>query len=205
MRVDFTSHTSSHAEARDAIDQNWYAFCRNCDLFPVLIPNDMMLKDPNYLSFFIQQHELNGLIFSGGNTLHSLGGDSENRDFIEKAFLNFAITNKIPVIGVCRGMQIIQEYFGINLYKIDNHVAQNHEIIFQEKKILVNSFHNFGTDKSIPSLKVKARSHDQIIEAISHETLPIQGIMWHPERYSVFSKLDLRLFNQHFHNKAPTI
>ena len=55
---------------------------------------------------------------------------------------------KIPIIGVCRGMQIIQNYFGINLFKISGHIKVRHELYYEGKKINVNSYHNYGTKEN---------------------------------------------------------
>ena len=41
----------------------------------------------------------------------SYNGDAEKRDLLEKKLLKHAIKTKIPLVGVCRGMQIIQDFF----------------------------------------------------------------------------------------------
>ena len=74
---------------------------------PILIPNDRKLALE-----IVKQYNLKGLIFSGGNSLVSLNGDAEERDFLEKELIELSMHNNISIIGVCRGMQIIQEYFG---------------------------------------------------------------------------------------------
>ena len=85
--------------------------------------------------------------------------------------------------------------------RIPNHVG-NHKIIFSEKfdknfkkKITVNSFHNYGIKKLSNYLIPLARAKDNSIELFIHKEKKIIGIMWHPERYKKFKKIDKKIFN----------
>ena len=95
-------------------------------------------------------------------------------------------------------MQVIQEYFGVDLTKISAHVKCRHIITYQQQKIEVNGFHQYGALETVDDLTVLARSDDNVIEAIEHTSLPIIGIMWHPEREAKFSDFDINLFTAQF-------
>jgi N5-(cytidine 5'-diphosphoramidyl)-L-glutamine hydrolase len=180
-------------ERRDAIDQSWYSFFRSCGFLPVLLPNDLELT-----KLLINDFRMDGVVLSGGNTLASLGGSAPERDALENWLIKNSIQTKLPLFGVCRGMQVIQSYFGVELKKITGHVNKSHDLNFLYEKIHVNSFHDFGSTKTVIDLNVDARASDNIIEAVSHINLPIKGIMWHPERDTTPSKINIDLFKAHF-------
>ncbi|WP_274519686.1 gamma-glutamyl-gamma-aminobutyrate hydrolase family protein [Legionella spiritensis] len=190
MRVEHHQHIN---EYRDALDQRWYLFLRACGLFPVLIPNH------NTSMALLSEMNLSGIILSGGNSLSTLGGDSPQRDELEKTLLDYAVYEKKPVLGVCRGMQMMQAYFDVSLFPVANHVAVRHNVRFAAGPDRnVNSYHEYGARDSSESLTIDARAEDGVIEAVSHVSLPIRGIMWHPEREHIFSEEDIRLFKDHF-------
>lgn len=190
MRVDI--YDSIH-ERRDATDQRWYKFLKKCNLFPILLPNfeETML--------LIEKIELSGILLTGGNTLETLGGDASERDALEKKLIDYAILRGKPLLGVCRGMQIIQTYFGVKLQLISDHIATRHDTLFNDQYINVNSYHQYAAFDSTKELEVEARCADGAIEAIQHNTYPIKGIMWHPEREAHSSTFDIDLFKKHFH------
>jgi len=95
-------------------------------------------------------------------------------------------------------MQIIQHYFGIKLFSIQNHIRLSHRITYNGKKIWVNSFHNWGTDKEDKEIKTLAKTEDGIIEALKHTQYNVNGIMWHPERNSKFQQNDIKLIKKLF-------
>ena len=180
-------HFEKYNEKRDVISQDWMTFLKKTDAFPILIPNT--LSD---VRSFLQEMEINGFILSGGDNI----GDDLERDQTEREIIDFAIENKIPILGVCRGMQVINNYFGGSTITINNmnHVRKNHVIELINKKISkllhknsleVNSFHNNIIKKEIlgKNLEVFAvTKDDKTIEGYFHKVLPIMGVMWHPER-----------------------
>ena len=119
------------------------------------------------------------MILSGGK-------DSKNRDKTENKLLDYAINKKIPVLGICKGMQFINTYFNGKITKVENHVAKNHKIKIGRKIEGVNSYHNLGFyERDLGgNLKIFAKSEDGVIEGIYHQNLQIMGIQWHPERAS---------------------
>jgi putative glutamine amidotransferase len=133
------------------------------------------------------------LVLSGGNDI----GQSPERDATERDLLSWAEDHRIPVLGICRGLQMIAVWSGIKLIEIEGHVRTRHQLSIQDAEILpayVNSFHNWGLESLPQSFRVLARAEDNSIEAIAHNTLPWEGWMWHPEREAAFQEIDtLRL------------
>ena len=102
-----------------------------------------------------------------------------------------------PVLGICRGQQNINVFLGGTLakkFKLTDgveHLMRKHEIVAQPGSLIcelfgetfiTNSRHNNRIDQLADGLKVTARSHDGVIEAIEHESEPIYAVQWHPER-----------------------
>lgn len=175
-----------YPEKRDALSHEWIPFLEGLDIIPIFIPNTLL-----EVKSFLINVGINGIILSGGDNI----GDHPERDKTEKAILEFGIEKKIPIFGVCRGMQVINQYFGGKVEPTldSSHVGKPHEVIISNENFLqifnsslveVNSFHhniiskiNLGKD-----LVPFAVSPDQTIEGFVHEKLPIEGVMWHPER-----------------------
>ena len=183
----------AYGERRDCLDQAWIRFLSACGLLPVLLPNvaEAALA-------LCQEVGITGLVLTGGNDLAVLGGDAPERDAVENVLLDLAERRGLPVLGVCRGMQMIQQRFAIPLRRVEGHVAQRMAIRIDGEPKEVNSYHNFGAVDSRPPLDVWAVADDGVVKAIRHSALPITGIMWHPERSAPFSPADMALFRQVF-------
>ena len=195
----------SYNEKRDVLSQEWTNFLQKRAIIPILIPNTL-----DDVKSYISDLGIDGLILSGGDNI----GEFPERDKTEKQILDYAIDKRFPVLGVCRGMQIINEYFAGKVFANDNnsHVGKPHQIHIMDQKfskllgddnIQVNSFHNnIITKKGIgEKLQVFALSdHDNTIEGYYHSDLPIIGVMWHPER-DVVSKHQTKLL-EIFENKS---
>ncbi|MGA3211821.1 MAG: gamma-glutamyl-gamma-aminobutyrate hydrolase family protein [Terriglobales bacterium] len=183
----------AYGERRDCLDQAWTRFLSACGLLPVLIPN--VTEAALALS---EGTGVSGLVLTGGNDLAILGGDAPERDAVEKALLDLAERRKLPVLGVCRGMQVIQQRFGIPLRRVEGHVAPRQVIRIEGEQREVNSYHRFAAFDSRPPLDVWAVADDGIVKAIRHSAQSITGIMWHPERSAPFSQADVALFRHVF-------
>ncbi len=204
-------------ERRDALDQRWQGFSAACGMMLVPIPNN--LKSP---SQYAEKMELDGLIFSGGNNLgfhekgiiegKSLPNDdvAYERDNTELSLIKWAIAKEKPIIGVCRGMQALNVYFGGRLNKVDakKHVAKEHPLAFREElqnfyseESVVNSYHNWGiTHNGLAKVLAPLATSDRFeIEAFKHQNLPFIGIMWHPERYMECRNSDILFFRKVFY------
>ena len=173
-------------EKRDALSQDWTNFLEEIDLLPIFIPNTL-----ENVKSFLSNLEIDGIILSGGDNI----GEHPERDKTEKVIIDFGIENKIPIFGVCRGMQVINKYFGGKIIQDSgsNHVCNPHQImtqnevfssLFNTSTLEVNSYHrniikNEGLGKDLVPFAI---SSDDTIEGFYHNKLPIEGVMWHPER-----------------------
>lgn len=112
--------------------------------------------------------------------------------FLTESFL----TARKKIIGVCKGLQILNVYFGGTLKYVNNHSAVNkndrfHDIftfkntflrnVYGEKKC-VNSAHVMAIDKLAPELFVSATSYDGVIEGVYNKKRNVYAVQFHPER-----------------------
>ncbi|MCC2667518.1 MAG: hypothetical protein K0S63_1434 [Gammaproteobacteria bacterium] len=188
-----TQYVSENQEMRDALDQRWVEFFAVCGMIPLIIPNhDATTR--RLISIF----PLTGILLTGGNA-------SPEREATESILLKHAIQTKIPVLGVCHGMQFIQQHFGVILNEIAGHVVPRQEILVNNKKIEVNSYHTIGTTQTSPELIAWAKAEDGVVKAVKHQSLPIVGVMWHPERLLPFHDRDILLFKKIYSGETACI
>jgi putative glutamine amidotransferase len=172
-----------YGEVRDLLDQRLSLFCIDAGYLPVPIPN---VLDDQILRRWLISLQPTAFILSGGNDI----GEDQKRDGVEKNLLNYAKDKNCPVLGICRGMQMMTCWAGGTLKPVDGHVASRHSIR-GEINGNVNSFHNFSASKCPSGFITLATSDDSEIEAFKHETLPWEGWMWHPERETKYHERDL--------------
>jgi putative glutamine amidotransferase len=179
-----------HGERRDALDQRWTRFLTACGLVPLLVPNDL-----DAALSLLAETPVRGLLLTGGNTLAAYGGDAPERDRVEMEALGFARARRMPVLGVCRGMQVLLHAFGVPLAPVTGHAGGAHPLTGGRT---VNSFHDFAAVHAGGPLTITARAADGVIEAVAHPTERIRGVMWHPERVETFDDDDVTLVRQLF-------
>jgi len=185
-------------ERRDCLDQRWADWLAACGLLPILLPNR-----PETAVEICRQAGVAGLLFTGGNDLVAVGGDAPERDATESRLFGLAGAQGLPLIGVCRGMQVIQWHCGVPLAPVAGHVAAVASVRLADGTARrVNSYHRFGTVESRDELEVWARATDGTVKAIRHRSLPILGLMWHPERLDPFPQVDIALFRRHYERPA---
>jgi N5-(cytidine 5'-diphosphoramidyl)-L-glutamine hydrolase len=93
---------------------------------------------------------------------------------------------------------VIQSRFGIQLRRVEGHVARCQVIRVNGEPTEVNSYHHFAAFDSRPPLDVWAVAEDNAVKAIRHSGRQMTGIMWHPERSNPFSGADVALFRKVF-------
>ena len=180
-------HSENYIDDRDALSHDWTSLLEKINILPILIPNSLV-----EIEEFLDGVDLDGIILSGGDNI----GEFPLRDKTERKIIKYAINKKIPIFGVCRGMQIMNQFFGGDIIKtIDKkHVGKSHSItvskekifsFLDEKEIMVNSFHNnIIIEKKLGKnlISIAKDTNDESIEAVIHSNYPIIGTMWHPER-----------------------
>ena len=166
--------------------------------------------------------DINPLLYNDTSNLKVCGDIDHRRDTLEKKLFDYAFENKIPLIGVCRGMQMINVASGGSLYgdipsEIGTEVIHRnngevmHEIvltepcplIFPEEQdtFMVNSWHHQGL-KNIPKgINVVARSFDGLPEAIyiDEKLHPFMiAVQFHPERLVSDNPIHKRMRNNFY-------
>jgi gamma-glutamyl-gamma-aminobutyrate hydrolase PuuD len=178
-------------ERRDALDQRLLDWLAASDLLPVPVPNNL-----ERLAALWEHLRPCAVILSGGNDLANYGGDAPERDAVERALLARALAEQIPLFALCRGAQLVLDAFGIPLERVVGHVGNRHQVSINGHTFSVTSYHQWGCRELRAPLQVLARSDDGVVEAFTHEHLPVMGIMWHPEREMPFAELDKTLLAQ---------
>lgn len=172
-------------EIRDGLDQELSRFILACDALPLPIPNVL----DEHIEAWLMSVSPDALVLSGGNDI----GACKSRDACEAALLKWAVKHHVPVLGICRGMQYINHWFGGTLAPIQGHVRVRHQITGEINQT-VNSYHNFSILDLAQEFHVVAVAKDKTIKAIRHNSLPMEGWMWHPEREITFSGIDIERF-----------
>ena len=188
-RIGLTQRIASapnYAEIRDTLAHDWYQFVANNlpEMTCIALPNI-----GNKIISYTKSLDIDAIILTGGNDI----GSEPLRDNTEKILLEYAQSSDIPIIGVCRGMQLIQHFFGGELAprNSDHHVATSHKLYFSESCPIqslrgssqtVNSFHTSGIDFPAEPLISFAFDEWNGVEALFHPDARLLGIMWHPER-----------------------
>jgi|OpeIllAssembly_1097287.scaffolds.fasta_scaffold116910_2 putative glutamine amidotransferase len=197
---------AARRELRDALDQRLVDWLVQAGFFPFPIPNSLISIEPSsgrvegqVLDSWLQAVQPNAVILSGGNDI----GEYPERDATERYLLSWAEPKRLPVLGICRGLQMMAVWAGASLVKVGQHAGTRHRLVVTEMEDewphSVNSYHNWGLSSCPDGFEVAARGDDDSIEAIRHSRLPWEGWMWHPEREVPFSDTDTwrlkRLFN----------
>ena len=136
------------------------------------------------------------------------------RDELEISWINWALNNKIPMLGICRGAQLINVVLGGTLHQdirpirkytrnrpgvfpTKTVVVDQQSVLFKIMKktnIRVNSLHHQAVNFPGKNVRVIARDLDDITQAIEYENNPnIIGVQWHPE-YLFYMPSQLGIF-----------
>lgn len=190
QRVD---HYPDLNEVRDALDQRLITFLLVAGFIPVPVPNVLYRalpderSDPEALDAWLAAVKPQAFVLSGGNDI----GQYSERDLTEGWLLDHASQHQKPLLGICRGMQMMAHWAGVDLCPVQGHVRARHrltgEIVGE-----VNSYHGFSLARCPADFEVLARSEDGEIEAIRHQSKPLESWMWHPEREENFAARDVQ-------------
>ena len=203
-----------------AVEQDTLDYVSRTGALPMMIPP---MQDHLLQSFI---GDLDGILLQGGSDMapESYGerplhedrwlGDPY-RDAFELKVVEIAMERGLPILGICRGFQVLNVYFGGTLYQdIPTQVAGSiphrnielydgyfhgvrfakggllEEIYTNEKFQTVNSIHHQGIKDLGSGLLIEAYcAEDGLIEAFVHESEPrgmIMGVQWHPEFFHHF-------------------
>lgn len=184
-------------ELRDSLDQRMVQWLSQVGVLSVPVPNALAnINDPSKVSEqsalqnWLETVQPNALVLSGGNDI----GEYLQRDVTEIYLLSWAKSKKIPVLGICRGLQMMSVWAGASLVKVEAHAGVRHALKDVTKNedwpTHVNSFHNWGLESCPEGFDVMAQAEDGSVEAIRHSELPWEGWMWHPEREAPFNQID---------------
>jgi putative glutamine amidotransferase len=181
---------------------------------PVLIP--LELGEPAWRSIYAR---LGGLLFPGGVDVHpayygesphpQLGRVDDALDEAEMTLARWALDDRMPTLGVCRGIQLINVAGGGSLYQdlpaqvpgvwrhscgapeyppdyrahpIAIEAGTRLSVVFNAREIQTNSRHHQAVKDVAPGFVVSARSPDGVIEGIEKVDAPfVVGVQWHPE------------------------
>lgn len=189
---------------------------------PVIMP---IIKDKDIIKKTLEN--VSGVIMTGGVDIHpfyfnqephpKIGTISKERDEFDFTVLDYAFKMKKPILGICRGIQLINVYFGGDLIQdIESQTKSNilhsqtaptdvatHKIKIEKTSILydllgeeseVNSFHHQAIGKIAKDFNIVAKANDDIIEAIEYKDKNhfILALQWHPE---LMSENDIKMQN----------
>ena len=173
---------------------------------PVIIPvSDVTEVLDSYID------KIDALILSGGHDVCSMNYNEEpcpkmgdifpERDKFDFALLERAEKKRIPILGICRGAQVINVYHGGSLYQdvsmCDTAAVKHWQGHFPEQVT-----HSVDIMKNVaPDFNVVARAADGVVEAIEHKDYPMLiGVQWHPEMMHKKSMQMNLLFNALINN-----
>ncbi|MFA7174380.1 MAG: gamma-glutamyl-gamma-aminobutyrate hydrolase family protein [Kiritimatiellia bacterium] len=154
--------------------------------------------------------DVDPLKWYGEEPLPALGGLAPERDSFDMALARLAVARDMPLLGICRGHQVINVAFGGTLYQdIPSQVkgtnvkhvqgaldyygthtvrVEQNSLLFKQvgtESIVVNSFHHQAVKDVAPGYKVTARSVDGVVEAMEKiGSDHVYSVQFHPEAFS---------------------
>jgi len=176
------TEATGYKETRDSISHDWLARLAAWGMTPLLVPNL-----GQRVTALLVDLRPDVLVLTGGDDL----GATSKRDATESALLAHALAAGLPVLGVCRGLQLINVHVGGRLVAVDGHAGKPHAVTIAPPwrglygaSATVNSYHGQGVPKDGvgDGLVVAAADGNGRVEGLCHGEKPLAAVMWHPER-----------------------
>ena len=225
--IGLTSSFMVHEDTEKVfLPHSYFDAIRQFGGIPLLIP---VLADPEELEYLLDCCD--GLILTGGDdidpaiygeeTLYDTVVVAPERDRQERIVINMAMERNLPILGICRGIQMLNVHFGGSLYQdipsqIPSDVKHSMEKPYHRLSHMclvepgsplhalcgslrfgVNSHHHQAVKDLAPGFVALGRSEDGIVEAICHPGKPFcWGVQWHPERIWDIEPSSAKLFER---------
>lgn len=179
---------------------------QNAGGIPLLLP----ITDPDYAKTYVSQ--IDKLVLAGGQDVlpeiygqaqKTDGNYSKARDDFEQALITETLKQGKPIFAVCRGMQLVNVYFGGTLHQEIGPLSDvehmqdpipreepSHDLLLEKTSSLhtiygnqgkINSFHHQAVDSLGEELQITGRCSDGMIESIENKKRHILGVQWHPD------------------------
>lgn len=143
---------------------------------------DLLTMRPEMARRWLQENSADLVVLSPG--------PSTPAKFSMNETIELVLRKNIPLFGVCLGLQGIVEYFGGSLKTLAypmhgkaSVVTHNNAPLFAEieSAFTAGRYHSLVADDVPAALNVTARTDDEQVMAVEHESLPIQAVQFHPE------------------------
>jgi len=190
---------------------------------PVVIP---ATTDLRVLTAVVQ--DLDGILMSGGGDINPLFVGEEPlpalqdvdtlRDRYDLLLIRLASNRQIPLMGICRGHQMLNAAFGGTLYQdiysqADTDVIKHSQKMAREEAshtvhledgcvIAVNSFHHQAVKDVAPEFVQTAVAPDGINEGMRHPEKSVFSVQWHPEAMAIHGDEEAQALFNHFIEEA---
>jgi putative glutamine amidotransferase len=213
------------------MNERYYSAVASAGGAPVLVP--LLDNDPDALRAVYDV--LDGVLIPGGVDMDpahfgeaphpKLGRVDEARDFVEMQLTRWAIADSKPLLGLCRGLQVINVTLGGSLYQdleeqlpesikhdyfptygfTRDHLAHEVKVaegsrlrdVLERESITVNSMHHQGIKELAPQLVASAVAPDGLVEAVELPGAPFcVGVQWHPEVFEMVNPDTRRVFEE---------
>lgn len=206
--------SANHCEETSRIADAYCDAVRAAGGTPILIP---VINNTDFIKEVCNL--VDGIVMSGGGDIHpsyfnaptipEAGTPDPERDAYDVALIREAQARQIPILGICRGMQILNIVFGGDIYqdiakefgpalphsqeepkrvathqvsiKKDSRLAH----IMQQTEVGTNTFHHQAVKRIANEFVASAFTSDGICEAIEHPFYPMIGVQWHPEHLAM--------------------
>ncbi len=181
-----------YGEKTDVMESSYIRYFTELGYVPLTISNFTENTD-----VFFEKLDISAVVLTGGGSLpveyydKDYGYDiQKNRDLKETELIKLCLKNNIPLLGVCRGMQFINGYFGgkvsqLSGLKEERPTGKDHIVYYKDQTLIVNNYHNDGIYKHNLSSELISVYEDTVngtVESFISEKYRVLGVQWHPER-----------------------